>query len=60
MIYDLAKIYAQERFRDTLRELTEEEKLRYHELAELLYCHFEDGYVAFCQMPRERFDFSDI
>ncbi len=59
IIYDLAMIYARERFRDALVSLTEEQKLNYGELTELLYQHFEDAYTAFLTMPEKSFDFSD-
>ena len=60
IIYDLAMIYAKERFHDTLKGLSEEQKIDYDDLTKLLYCYFEDAYMAFHLMPAHWFDFSDI
>ena len=60
LIYDLAMIYAKERFHDTLKGLSEEQKIDYDNLTKLLYCYFEDAYIAFHLMPAHWFDFSDI
>ena len=60
IIYDLALIYAKERFHDTLKEMSEEQKIDYEALTKLLYCYFEDAYVTLRLMPCDWFDFSEI
>ncbi len=60
MIYDLALIYAKERFHDVLKELSEKQKLDYEYLTNLIYCYFEDAYISFHLMPSSRFDVSDL
>jgi hypothetical protein len=60
IIYDLAMIYAKERFHDSLKKMSEKQKIRYYDLINLLYQYFEDAYVSLHLMSEKYFDFSDI